>query len=166
MLDMSRRTWLVAPFVLALIAVAGFAQNSGQSMVGTWKLDVSKSSFKGTADGMTVPVFEQLVVTTDEPGALKWELAGAGADGVSWTTSYDGPVDRQYHRLVRADGDRTIAYTRVPGGLTWGEKDGRGKVFRTGSNRLSADGNTLTIKGAMKQGNGAAEFVSVFTRVK
>ena len=165
---MSRRALTAAQVVLLLVllVIAGFAQSSGSSSVGTWKLDLSRSSFKGEAKGMTPPAYEQLVVTTDEPGALKWKLVGAGADGSSWSSSYDGPIDGKYHPLVRGDGERTIAYTRVPGGLTWIEKDGSGKVFRIGSNHLSADGNTLTIQGTMQQANGRAEFVSVFTRVQ
>src|SRR5271166_5630684 len=105
--DMSRRilTAMVVALLLALCVVA-FAASSGKSSVGTWKLDLSQSSYKGTTKGMTTPTFEQLVVTTDEPGALKWNLVGAGADGTSWTSSYDGPIDGKYHRVVRGDGER------------------------------------------------------------
>ena len=50
---------------------------SGKSAVGTWKLDVKKSSYQS----MPAPKFEQLVISTDQPDATKWNLKGISADG-------------------------------------------------------------------------------------
>jgi len=146
---------------LTLCAVAGFAATE-RSAVGTWKLDPAKSSYAN----MPAPKYEQLVVKTDEPGALKWTLLGAASNGVSYTSSYDGPVDGQYHPIASSEAADTIAYTRMAnGGVKWTMKDKAGKVMETGSSHLSADGTTLTVKGTVEGLKGKSDFVSVFTRM-
>lgn len=148
---------------LLTLCVAAVAATSGNSAVGTWKLDTSKSSY-GT---LPTPKFEQLVVTTDAADALAWKLTGAMADGKTFTVSFDGPIDGQYHPIVGSQDDHEIAYTRIPdGGIKWTVRTKSGYVFETGSSHLSADGSTLTRTGTVQGREGKSEFVSVFTRAQ
>lgn len=135
-------------------------QASSTSAVGTWRLDAAKSSY----GNLPTPKFEQLVITIDEPSALKWNIKGIAADGKTFIESYDGPIDGKNHRLVTSTGG-TIAYTRVGNGVQWVIKDGNGGVLENASGQISPDGKTLTIKGEMQGSNGKMNFVSVYNRV-
>jgi len=155
------RTLMVALCLLALAAVNASAATS-RSAVGTWKLDVSKSSY----GNMPAPKFEKLVVTTDKPGAVKWILTGASADGKTYVSMYDGPIDGNDRPFGDSTAGNNIAYTRTASGLEWVVKNKSGAVIETGSSQLSADGNTLTLKGTTQGSDGKANFVSVFERVQ
>ena len=150
--------------VALLGAGIGFAKDAhaGQSAVGTWKLNVHKSSF----GDMTAPKFEQLAIMTDEPNAVKWSLKGITADGKSYIASYDGPVDGQDHHMMSNEAASTVAYTRTGSTLQWVTKDKSGTVIETASGMLSPDGKTLTLKGTVQGPKGASNFVSVFDRVQ
>jgi len=159
---MGRRIFavVVTGFCLAFLAAdAGAA--TGKSAVGTWKLDLAKSSY----DKMTAPKGEKLVVMTDKPDAIKWLLAGASADGKTYTSTYDGPVDGKAHPYGNTAVGNTISYVRTQSGLEWVVKDKAGAVIEKGIGHVSADGNTLVIKGT-EGANGEATFVSVFGRVQ
>jgi len=157
------RAIVLLSMLLMLCALSVFARSSGKSAVGTWKLDTSKSSYSN----LPAPKFEQLVITADEPKALKWTLNGASTDGKTFNSSYDGPIDSQYHPVVSSQGNDTVAYTRTPdGGVQWTVKDNSGTVIEAGSSQLSADGNTLTLKGTLSGPNGKGNFVSVFTKMQ
>jgi hypothetical protein len=149
--------------LLMLASLGAFArvQASSTSAVGIWKLDAAKSSY----GNMATPKFEQLVVTNDEPTALKWNIKGITAAGKTFIESYDGPIDGKDHRLVTSTGG-TIAYTRVDSGVQWVTKDSNGSVLETASGQISPDGKTLTIKGTMQGSNGKVNFVSVYNRVQ
>jgi hypothetical protein len=129
--------------------------------VGTWKLDVSKSSY----GNMPAPKFEKLVVTTDKFDAVKWILTGASADGKTYISMYDGPVDGNDRPFGNSGVGNNIAYTRAASGLEWVVKNRSGAIIETGSGLLSPDGNTLTLKGTTQGPKGMADFVSVFERV-
>ena len=145
-----------------LLSLTALAANN--SAVGTWKLDPTRSSFQG----QPLPKFEQLVVTTDAPGALKWTMTGATMDGKTYTDSYDGPIDGKHHPLKGMTPGSTIAYTRAANGdVSWTVNDKTGAVVETASGHLSEDGNTLTLKGTAKGPSGKkVNFVSVFTRTQ
>jgi len=138
------------------------AERSIQSAVGTWQLDVSKSS-SGT---MPVPSFEKLVITTDDGDTYKWSLIGAEGHGVTFSKSYDGPIDGNDHPMTSSESGSVIAYTRTAsGGLRWVVKDSGGTVIETASRWVSPDGKTMTVKGTANFSGGAA-FISVFDKVK
>ena len=110
------RTLMVALCLLALAAVNASAATS-RSAVGTWKLDVSKSSY----GNMPAPKFEKLVVTTDKPGAVKWILTGASADGKTYVSMYDGPIDGNDRPFGDSTAGNNIAYTRTASGFNRGD---------------------------------------------
>lgn len=155
---------LTSVCLLTMTAVTAVArvEGSAKSSVGTWKLDVAKSSY-GT---LPAPKFEQLVVTTDTPDSLKWNLKGIGAEGKSYISSYDGPIDGKAHHMMSSEGSGTITYTRTASGLSWVMKDKNGAVIETGSGQLSPDGKTLTLQGVVEGPKGKAAFVSVFDRAQ
>lgn len=149
--------------LLILITLPAFARTeaAGKSAVGSWTLDASKSSF----GNMPVPRFERMVVSKDEPAAIKWNITGTTPDGKSYTESYDGPVDGKDHKIMSTDGPSMAAYTRTAdGGLQWTIKDAKGSVIETGAGQLSPDGKTLTLKGTMEGPNGKANFTAVYNR--
>ncbi|MGA7460204.1 MAG: hypothetical protein WBW69_08255 [Candidatus Korobacteraceae bacterium] len=161
---MSRRSYGILITGLCLLTLAVIAANAATSRTaqGTWKLDVTKSSY----EKMPVPKYEKLVVMTDEPAAIKWLLTGAAADGKSFVSTYDGPVDGKARPYGNSQIGNTITYTRSGGALEWTVKDKSGAVLETGTGQVSADGNTLTLKGTTQQASGKANYVSVFDRVQ
>ncbi len=155
------RTLMVGQCLLALTALNASAATS-RSAVGTWKLDVSKSSY----GNMPAPKFEKLVVMTDKPDAVKWLLTGASADGKTYVSMYDGPVDGKGRPYGNSQIGSSIAYTRSSSGLDWVVKNKSGAVIETGSGLLSPDGSMLTLKGSAQGASGKGTFVSVFERVQ
>jgi hypothetical protein len=152
---------VVASLLLSLCAVPAFAR--AKNALGTWNLDLGKSSY----GSMPAPKSEEMTITTDTRDALAWSLKGTTADGKSYTESYDGPIDGQYHPLVSDEPGMTVAYTRAPkGNVTWTIKDKTGAVFETGSGIVARNGKTLTLKGTMQGPNGKSAFVSVFKKAQ
>ena len=160
---MGRRVFALAMTTVCLTFLAIYAAAAtGKSAVGTWKLDVVKSSY----EKMPAPKGEKLVVLTDKPDAIKWLLPGASSDGKTYVSMYEGPVDGQAHPYGNSTVGNTISYMRSPAGLEWTIKDKKGAVIETGVGQVSADGNTLTIKGTEATPNGKGSFTSVFDRVQ
>jgi len=160
---MGRRIFAIVITALSLTfltVTAGAA--TGKSAVGSWKLDLGKSSY----EKMAAPAGEKLVVMTDKPDAIKWLLTGATSDGKTYVSMYEGPVDGQAHPYGNNAVGNTISYMRSPSGLEWTVKDKNGAVIEMGVGQVSADGNTLTIKGSTVTPNGKGNFVSVFDRVQ
>lgn len=140
--------------------MAGVALAADHSAVGTWKLNLQKSSF----GAQPAPKFEQLVVTTDTSDAIQWNIKGVMADGKSYIMSYDGPVDGAAHHMMSSMGGDTAAYTRTPSGMNWVVKDKDGKIMERASSQLSTDGNTLTIIGVDDTSTGKNKFLAIYNR--
>ncbi len=161
---MKNKTFVVAMTALLMLITASvvtFAA-SDNSAVGTWKLDVQKSSFGNTP----APKFEELMVTTDSPTAVKWSLKGVAADGKSYLSSYDGPVDSQPHPMMSSEAGSTVAYTRSGATLNWIMRNKDGAVLEMASGQVSPDGKTLTIRGTMQGASGRSGFLVVYERTK
>jgi hypothetical protein len=152
---------LMMALCLTLTAVDAVAASS-RTAVGTWTLDVAKSSYEAIA----APKYEKLVVMTDKTDAVKWLLTGASSDGKTYVSSYDGPIDGKDRPYGNSQVGNTIAYTRAGSGVSWVVKNKGGAVIETGTSQLSVDGNLLTLKGTIQQPSGKANFVSVFERVQ
>ncbi len=152
----------IAVVVVAFIVLLNVAAAAEKSAVGTWKLDLKKSSF-GT---LSVPKFEQLVITTDAPNELKWNIKGVGPDGKSYMTSYTGPIDGKDHPMMNSQGGGTVAYTRMAEGMTWVVKSKEGAVIETAASQLSPDGKTLTIDGVSETPKGKVKFIAVYDRAQ
>lgn len=159
---MARRIFAIVTMGLCLLlfTAVAVATASSRSTTGTWKLNLAKSSY----GKMPAPKFEQLVVTTDQPNAVAWKLTGASADGKTYISMYNGPIDGNYHPMTSSETGDTVAYTRTSSGIKWVTKDKKGTVISQGINELSADGKTLVIKGTAQGPSGWESFVSVFER--
>jgi hypothetical protein len=155
------RTLMIGLCLVAFAALDAGAATS-RSAVGTWKLNVSRSSY----GNMPAPRYEKLVITTDKPEAVKWMLTGASADGKTYISMYEGPVDGKDRPYGNSQAGNRIAYTRTASGLDWVVKNKSGAVIETGSGLLSPDGSTLTLKGTTQGPSGKANFLSVFERVQ
>jgi len=160
----SRRNYGILITGLCLLTLAVIVADAATSRTaqGSWKLDVAKSSY----EKMQAPRYEKLVVMNDKPDAIKWLLTGASADGKTYVSSYDGPVDGKARPFGNSEIGNTIAYKRSAGALEWTVKDKSGAVLETGASQLSADGNTLTLKGTTQQPSGKANYLSVFDRIQ
>lgn len=155
--------WTVAGLCLLTLLSTGAYAASSRSAVGSWKLDLTKSSFGKT----TAPKMELLTVTVDEPKQLQWKLTGASADGKTYFSSYNGAIDGKEHAMVSSEQGSTIAYKRTASGeVSWVTKDKNGRVIETGTSQLSPDGSTLTLKGTVETSKGKDNFVSVFQRTQ
>jgi hypothetical protein len=134
------RKKLCFALILALgLATVAMAQD--KSVVGTWKLDVKKSSFgKGPA-----PKSGRLVITDDKDTSLKWKYTEVGADGKAETMSYAGAFDGKQHPVTGAPTMyKSAAFTRTPSGeidITWTKADGS-----TETETSTVEGNTMTNK--------------------
>jgi len=159
---MNRIILRMALLSLLLCALSLLAESPGKSAVGNWKLDLSQSSY-GKAPA---PKFEKLNIFTDTATATKWTITGVTGDGKTFTVSYDGPIDGQFHPVVSNDGT-TVAYKRGANGhLSWTVKDKDGNVIETATGHLSPDGNTLTLTGIRSSQRGSTDFVSVYSRMQ
>ena len=160
---MSRRSYGILTMGLCLLTIGTIAAYAATSKTaqGTWKLNVAKSSY----EQMQAPKYEKLVVMNDQPDAIKWLLTGASADGKTYVSTYDGPVDGQARPYGKSAVGNTISYSRSQSGLEWVVKDKSGAVIEKGVGHVSADGNTLTLKGT-EGADGKAAFISVFDRVQ
>jgi len=100
---------LLGMLLLVMIALRAVAAEEN-SAVGTWKLNLRRSTFTN----MPVPMAEMLMVSTDTETALKWSLTEAAADGKSYHQSFDGAIDGKYHTMTGSRMGSTIAFTRNP----------------------------------------------------
>ncbi len=154
---------LIAGLCMLMLAAVDASAASSRSAVGSWKLNVAQSSY----GKMPAPKAEVLVIAVDKPDALQWKLTGASADGKTYFSYYNGAVDSQYHPMGSSESGDTVAYLRTYyGDVKWTVKYKNGKVIETGASQLSANGDTLTLKGTVEGANGKENFVSVFERTQ
>ena len=146
---MRQMNLLSAIAVLSMLALASTALAQGADpSLGTWKLNLAKSTYSGSAPKSQTVKYETssmgTTVTTD----------GVAADGSKtsqkYTTKYDGK-DVPLSGSAIAD---TVALTRIDA-LTIERIDKKaGKVIQTIRRTISADGKTMTVltKGTNAQG--------------
>jgi hypothetical protein len=129
---------IVVTLLVAIGAPSGFAQ--GDSLLGTWVLNVAKSKYTPGP-----PPKEQTTIIEAAGQGLKFTTKGTDSDGkptmTAFTANYDGkdyPVtgnpawDMVSLKRVNAN---TVEYTRKRGG----------KVVQTATSVVSKDGKTRTI---------------------
>lgn len=150
---------VVAGAALVMAAAGTSVAQSGDPLLGTWKLNVGQSHFHpGPAPKAGSlkyePAGEGLKVTVDTEGAegkAHWE----------YTANFDG---KGYPVVGNPDGDavvlKRLATTKTEAAFTKG-----GKATTTSSRVVSADGKTLTIttKGTNAQGK-VIDNVQVFDK--
>jgi hypothetical protein len=134
------------------------AQNSPglDAYDGTWNLDTAKTDF----GNMPAPKSVRLTLS-HTPGSRKWTQESVGADGKSRTESYNGPSDDRYHAITGDPDGATFAYTKDG---SFAVKDKSGKVVRTTTYSLSADGATMTLHSTYHSPHGDETHLAVFQK--
>jgi hypothetical protein len=147
---------------LLLVMAAGAFATNPNSAVGSWILNPTKSHFQN----MPAPRLKRLRILTDDEKTLTWRTSGYGPDGRTFHEEYDGPIDGGYHPLTGTETSGSVAYTRTNSELHWTIKDQSGAIVETGSESLSTDGDTLTLKGTRKIPEGDATYTTGYDRLK
>ena len=135
----------VAAAALTFVSVTAFAQTNAAkaSNVGTWKLDVAKSSFGSEP----APKSVTLTILKDTPELGSWGIDLVDDKGQSMSLSWSGPQDGSMQPVKGPKGE-VIAQESLKrdkdGALLRHGVDARdGSTFDARST-LSADGNTIT----------------------
>ncbi|HKC57096.1 MAG TPA: hypothetical protein VKC35_13270 [Vicinamibacterales bacterium] len=142
-----RRIRLAAAAVLGLAILPGTAsaQSKDDPALGSWKLNVAKSTFtpgppiKGDTRSYEVNDAGWLIVTTEtiQPDGTK--------TGVRFAAKFDGKAYPQIGRF--APTVTLITYEPVDKRtLKYTQRDASGKVVSTNTRTVSADGKTMTIE--------------------
>ena len=137
----------IAAFLFCTIVVvsAASAQTKDDPALGTWKLNVAKSTFtpgppiKGDTRSYEVNDEGWLIVTTEtiQPDGRK--------TGVRFAAKFDGKAYPQIGRF--APTVTLITYEPVDARtLKYTQRDSSGKVNSTNTRTVSADGKTMTIE--------------------
>jgi hypothetical protein len=147
-----------AVFAYVLLSVAAFPQETGNAnAVGTWKLDLQKTTAPTKPKSMT------LRITVNSPTALKYSFSQVDANGKAVHVSYSGAPDGQPHPLTGSTVYSTAAYTHPNGdtqaaNATLTMKDG---TTVTQEIKLSDDGKTMTVQSK----SGDKSWTDVYDRV-
>ena len=147
--------------VTIVIAAAAVALAAGTDpVVGTWKLNVTKSKFN-SSQAPKSETRTYVVAGKDIKASSKVVDASGKPTGASWIVNYDGK-DRPETGNPDAD---TLAVKRVNASTTEFTQKRAGKVVITGTRTISADGKVMTIttKGTDAHGQ-AIDTVQVFEK--
>ena len=147
---MGKRLLLSLVFVLALATIAVATDDP---MVGTWKLNVTKSK----ATGMALPKSEAIRIEADGNG-FKLVLDTVDAAGKKSHSESPMILDGKYHSVAghpnydEATGKRVDSYTYVGARKKGGQEVGSMRSV------ISKDGKTMTMaqKGKNEQGEGVS----------
>jgi hypothetical protein len=137
---------------LSLVASGLLLAQSNPDVVGTWKLNVTKSKYV-TAQA---PKSETRIVEPQGDG-VKVTLDGVAGDGsriaYSYATNYDGK-DSPVSGVGIPNGAETNALKRIDANTTTATAKKAGKVVNTARFVVSKDGQVMTIttKGTNEQG--------------
>jgi hypothetical protein len=152
-------TVVIAGLAALTVGVAARAQTP-DPYVGTWTLDVAKSSFKpGPAPKSTT------VVAEAAGKGLKVSVDAVGADGTPMKWGYTTMRDGKDVPVTGNPNYDTVAWTQhTPTTVTAEYKKG-GKVVTTSKTSVSADGKTVTLTSSGPDPKGqAVNIVAVYTK--
>jgi hypothetical protein len=146
--------------IAALIVAAAAGAQTADPVVGTWKLDVAKSTYKPG------PAPKSATVVVEPAGkGIKVSVDAVGADGApskwGFTTQRDGkevPVtgNPMYDTATSTQASPTASTTEYKKG---------GKVVMTTKLAVSADGKTMTLTSTGTDAKGqAVQNVTVYTK--
>lgn len=135
--------------IAAWIAGGQASAQAADSIVGTWTLNAAKSTYNpGPAPKSQTVKFEEVGEGIKSTGE---SVAGDGtATRTEYTANYDG---KDYPLKGVKDAD-TVSLKRIDANTTERTDKKAGKVVRTYTRKLSADGKTITatVKGTDEQG--------------
>jgi hypothetical protein len=155
---------LLVRAVLAIVAatsgVAIAAAATPDPVIGTWQLNVSKSTFTLS------PAFKSQVRTYSQSGqSITLVIKTVGADGKEMTSQTTYQLDGKDYPVTGAPNYDSLSVTQVDSNTTKFTVKKAGKVVQTGSRTVSKDGKTLTLKSKGTTAKGeASEDVLVFDK--
>jgi hypothetical protein len=133
--------------VLVVMSALGQSKHSG---VGTWKVDISQSTF-GSAPA---PKSLTVVILKDSPKLLSWRVHGIDDKGKSFAYSWSGPEDGTMHPVMQ-DGKEI--------GQQSAKREDDATIVRHGEDadgsfdardKTSDDGNTISEESTAKSKDG------------
>jgi hypothetical protein len=129
---------------MVLATMAAEASPIGKAFLGTWKLDVAKSTFEG------IPALQRQTRVYEDwgGGLIRATFEGVDAQGKRTVTAYVARYDnKDYPRVaLRSETVGTIALKKIDGRRSEFTYKEDGKVSITGTRTISADGKTSTVQ--------------------
>ena len=133
--------------VLFAIALVASAADAPDPVIGTWKLNVAKSS------GANVPRSETRTYAAADGGvALTWKRVSA--DGKEMTARSTFKYDGKDYPVTGSPDFDTLNVTRLAPNTVSGKQKRAGKIVGTTTRSVSRDGKTLTLASRMTSGTG------------
>lgn len=142
------RSFVVAGLAFVIATGAASAQ-AKDPVVGTWELNVAKSSFSpGPAPKSETRIYEA------SGSDLKLTLKGIGGDGKPTSIQASYSLDGREHPIIGSPDADAQSIRRVDAFSTEGTLKKSGKVVQTARRTITKDGKTMTItfKGQNAQG--------------
>ena len=154
---------VITILLLANLAAASDQKSARQSLVGTWKLNITKSSW----GKIPQPKESTLVVLQDDAMGLKWTGSGVSAEGDSFSFSFEGAVDGKDYPITSPNKEAMRGFTRAYSNLDSAlhavdKRDG--SVIQTSTTTVSNDRQTMTIK--FVRDDSATTWTEVLDRMK
>jgi len=154
--------------VLTLASFTAFAQTNASkaSAVGTWKLDVAKSSFGSDP----APKAITLAILKDTPESDSWRVDVVDEKDQSMSYSWSGPQDGSLHPVKDSKGqnmgEEGLKRDQDGALLRHGTDSTDGSSFE-GRATMSTDGNTITdVVTSKAKGGKTSKMTMVYHRVK
>jgi hypothetical protein len=135
----------MAILLLVNVAAAPKQKPARRSLVGTWKLNLAKSTW----GKIPAPKEDALVVTQDDEAGLKWTASGVSADGERFGYSFEGAADGRDYPMRSPNNEAVIGFTRAYrkfGGTLQAVDKKNGAVLQTSTITVSNHGQTMTIQ--------------------
>ena len=160
----TRQTFTVAAVALGfVVTLAGSAQAQGNSVLGTWTLNVAKSHY----DPGPPPTSDLRVYEPWEGDGVKTTFTSVSADGTRVPTSYAAHYDGKDYKYTGAKGRDAVALKRIDANTTESTLKLGGKVVQTTRTVISNGGKTLMLTssaGIGRDGKKSNGNVSVFDK--
>jgi uncharacterized protein YcnI len=151
---------LVASATAIALTIAGVAFAQNDPVVGTWKLNTTKSKYEPGP----MPKSNTITITAAGNGihvVAKGEDAAGKPTGIDYTATYDGKDSA----VKGAPAYDTVSLKRVDPNTSEQIRKKEGKTVQTMTRKVSADGKTMTVTTRGKDENGRTiNTVAVYDR--
>jgi hypothetical protein len=146
--------------LLTLIAGCVTAARDRDPVIGTWQLDVARSSFSPGP-----PLRSQQRTYEETPLGVKFTLTGVSASGKPMLVEYTAPYDGKDYPLHGSPSVDAVALTRIDRFTAEAREKRGGQVMFTVSRIISSDGRTMTVTSTGTNAEGTSiRNVLVFVR--
>ena len=132
---------VVTPGIVAVVSVARLCAQLGDPLIGTWELNLAKSTY-GSGPSPTKQTRTYEVVGQ---GGVKGTTKGVDADGKPTLSQYTANYDGKDYRLTGVQAADMISLKRVDQFTSEYILKVAGKVVSTSRRAISKDGKTMTI---------------------